>query len=63
MTRQKLFLLVVVLGLVGDGFIRGFQRWVWWPKCAPASINCCMVTVEAAINNTFPVRPPIEASL
>ncbi|BBC73640.1 hypothetical protein AEB_P2772 [Altererythrobacter sp. B11] len=31
------------------GFIRGFQRWVWWPKCAPASINSCMVTVGAAI--------------
>ncbi|MEL6542230.1 MAG: hypothetical protein AAFQ34_12620, partial [Pseudomonadota bacterium] len=32
-------------------------RWVWWPKCAPASINCCMVTVVAAIGNSFPVRP------
>src|SRR3546814_548285 len=31
------------------GFIRGFQRWVWWPKWAPASINCCMVTTGAAI--------------
>ncbi len=27
------------------GFMRGFQRWVWWPKCDPASINCCIVTV------------------
>src|SRR4249919_2386547 len=31
------------------GFIRGFQRWVWWPKCAPASSNCCMVTTLVAI--------------
>ena len=31
------------------GFILGFQRWVWWPKCAPASSNCCMVTTVAAI--------------
>src|SRR5689334_4167475 len=31
------------------GFIRGFQRWVWWPKWAPASSNCCMVTTGAAI--------------
>ena len=39
------------------GFIRGFQRWVWWPKCAPASINCCMVTTGAAIVVSFPVMP------
>jgi hypothetical protein len=39
------------------GFIRGFQRWVWWPKCAPASINCCMVTTGAAIGLSFPVEP------
>jgi hypothetical protein len=31
------------------GFMRGFQRWVWWPKCDPASISSCIVTVGAAI--------------
>src|SRR5438874_8491714 len=31
------------------GFMRGFQRWVWWPKCAPASSNCCIVTTVVAI--------------
>src|SRR5205085_10439623 len=39
------------------GFIRGFQRWVWWPKCAPASINCCSETVGTAIGMSFPVMP------
>src|SRR3546814_11252991 len=39
------------------GFMRGFQRCVWWPKCAPASINCCMVTTGAAIVFLLPVEP------
>ena len=39
------------------GFIRGFQRWVWWPKCAPASSNCCMVTTVAAMVFLLPVLP------
>src|SRR6185312_9836196 len=39
------------------GFILGFQRWVWWPKCAPASSNCCMVTTVAAIVILLPVLP------
>src|SRR5690606_26685342 len=39
------------------GFMRGFQRWVWWPKCTPASINCCIVTVGTAMVNSFPVMP------
>src|SRR6187551_3174051 len=39
------------------GFILGFQRWVWWPKCAPASSNCCMVTTVVAIVFLLPVLP------
>ena len=39
------------------GFMRGFQRWVWWPKCAPASINWFIVTTGAAIVVSFPVLP------
>src|SRR3546814_16322644 len=39
------------------GVMRGFQRCVWWPKCAPASINCCMVTTGAAIVYLLPVVP------
>src|SRR5919112_1037749 len=35
------------------GFIRGFQRCVWWPKCAPASSNCCMVTTLVAMIFSF----------
>ncbi len=45
------------------GFMRGFQRWVWWPKCAPASINCCMVTTGAAIDISFPVMPLEDGNL
>src|SRR5262245_29873610 len=26
------------------GFIFGFQRLVWWPKCTPASSSCLIVT-------------------
>src|SRR4030095_3951094 len=39
------------------GFIFGFQRWVWWPKCAPASSNCCMVTSDDAMVFLLPVLP------
>src|SRR3954464_8269778 len=39
------------------GFILGFQRWVWWPKCAPASSNCCIVTTVVAIGLLLPVLP------
>ena len=39
------------------GFIFGFQRWVWWPKCAPASSNCCMVTTVDAMIFLLPVMP------
>src|SRR4051794_22324589 len=39
------------------GFILGFQRWVWWPKCAPASSNCCMVTSLDAMVVLLPVMP------
>src|ERR1044071_2933824 len=39
------------------GFILGFQRWVWWPKCAPASSNCCMVTSLDAMIFLLPVMP------
>src|SRR6266550_7768537 len=39
------------------GFIFGFQRWVWWPKCAPASSNCCIVTTVVAIGLLLPVLP------
>src|SRR6185503_18642180 len=39
------------------GFILGFQRWVWWPKCAPASSNCCMVTSVDAMVFLLPVMP------
>ncbi len=39
------------------GFIFGFQRWVWWPKCAPASSNCCMVTSVDAMVFLLPVIP------
>ena len=37
------------------GFMRGFQRWVWWPKWAPASINWCMLTTGVAIIFLLPV--------
>src|SRR5215213_848120 len=39
------------------GFIRGFQRCVWWPKCAPASSNCCIVTTLVAMGLLLPVLP------
>src|SRR5687768_9518917 len=39
------------------GFIFGFQRWVWWPKCAPASSNCCMLTSVDAMVFLLPVIP------
>src|SRR5437868_4986824 len=39
------------------GFILGFQRWVWWPKCAPASSNCCMETSLDAMVFLLPVMP------
>src|SRR3546814_21039543 len=39
------------------GFMGGFQRGVWGPKCAPASINFCMVTTGAAIVFLLPVEP------
>src|SRR5688572_6226035 len=39
------------------GFILGFQRWVWWPKCAPASSNCCMLTSGDAMVILLPVQP------
>src|SRR5688500_973560 len=39
------------------GFILGFQRWVWWPKCAPTSSNCCMVTSDDAMIILLPVKP------
>ncbi len=29
------------------GFIFGFQRLVWWPKCTPASSICRIVMPEA----------------
>src|SRR3546814_12443425 len=38
------------------GFMRGFKRCVWWPKCAPDSINCCMVTTGAALVFLLPVE-------
>src|SRR3954452_13193380 len=39
------------------GFIFGFQRWVWWPKWAPASSNCCMLTSVDAMVFLLPVMP------
>ena len=38
-------------------YIFGFQRWVWWPKWAPASSNCCMLTSGDAMVFLLPVMP------
>src|SRR3546814_9734833 len=37
--------------------MRGYQRWVWWPKWAPASIRFCIGTTGAAIVFLLPVSP------
>src|SRR5262249_45719541 len=42
------------------GFIFGFQRLVWWPKCTPASSRFFIVTsvIPGAGRSTLPSRSP-----
>src|SRR3990167_9491813 len=44
-----------------NGFIFGFQRWVWWPKWTPASSNCC-VSGEVGMGDVSlcSVRAPMD---